>query len=144
MSNVLSESEQATLSSGGLLDRSRESKRPAWRERLVQAERGLALGLRNDSIFAIHLFTTTLVVMTGIVLEISWIQWGIISLAITVSLVSEIFHQVLKHILPLLLKDQKQELARAIGLSTAAVMLALAGTIATILLVLGERIDELF
>ena len=32
------------------------SRRPAWRQRLVQAERGLVKGVRSDSAFFVHFF----------------------------------------------------------------------------------------
>ncbi|MFM8582773.1 MAG: diacylglycerol kinase, partial [Planctomycetaceae bacterium] len=74
----------------------RTLRRPAWRQRLIQAERGLAWGLRADSVFFVHFFGIALVISAGLAFGLALWQWVAIVLALTVVLSAEMFQQALK------------------------------------------------
>ncbi|HVW02487.1 MAG TPA: diacylglycerol kinase [Planctomycetaceae bacterium] len=119
-------------------------RRPAWRQRLIQAERGFGTGLRIDSTFFVHFFTSSMVLAAAAVIGLGILQWAILALSITLVLAAEMFNQVLKLVLaqPRLIAPAAAQ--KALGISTAAVYVTIAGCVVTILLLFGQRLDELF
>ena len=57
-------------------------RRCAWRQRMIEAERGLRLSLRMDGTLFVHLFVASCVIAAGFVLGLSTQQSAIVSLAI--------------------------------------------------------------
>ena len=119
-------------------------RRPAWRQRLIQAERGFGTGLRIDSTFFVHFFTSSMVLAVAAVIGLGILQWAILALSITLVLAAEMFNQVLKLVLsqPRLIAPPAAQ--KALGISTAAVYVTIAGCVVTILLLFGQRLDQLF
>jgi len=118
--------------------------RPAWRQRLVQAERGIASGVRNDSTFFVHFFAASVIVAIGVVVGLGAIQWAIVTLAFTMVMAAEMFHQVLRFVLLDRDADSLPEpLRKALGVSTAAVTVTIAGALLTIGLLLGGRLTAI-
>ena len=74
----------------------KETKRPAWRARLVDAERGFKIGLRTDSTLIVHLSIGVVILSTAVVLGISLIEWTILILSLTTVLAAEISQHILK------------------------------------------------
>lgn len=80
-------------------DKPRSSRRrAAWRQWLIEAERGITAGFRSDSIFFVHLFVGSLTVATAAMLGLSRVEWAILVLAICSTIAAELFHQVLKQL----------------------------------------------
>lgn len=73
-------------------------RRSPWRQDLVDAERGLALGLRSDSSLIGHLFYNCLIVAAGGVLQVSLLQWLVLLLAGTLACVTQLGRQALHEI----------------------------------------------
>ena len=124
-------------------------RRPAWRERLVQAERGLVRGIRSDSAFFVHFFGIVIVVAAALVLGIGWMQWVAIAGCLTLVLTAEMFNQALKTLAQSGLEETGgQELPagtqRALAIGTAAVLVACTGSIIVLTLVFWQRVDQLF
>jgi len=125
------------------LDNRQRRRRPAWRQRLVQAERGLVGGVRSDSTFFVHFFGVSAVIAAGFILGITWMHWiGIVG-CLTLVLTAEMFSQAIKALL------QVEELAlspagqRVLAMATAAVMVACTGSIIMLMLVFWQRLHEL-
>jgi len=121
-----------------------EKRRSAWRQKLVEAERGLTLGFRGDSSFFVHFFTGTIVLTAGLVLQIELIHWTILVLAFTMVLASEMFYSVLKTILFNIGHHLPEQMRRAIHLGTAAVLVTYFGAVLTIGLIFGRRLFQIF
>ena len=119
-------------------------KRSAWRERLVRAEAGLRNGVRRDSTLCGHLFTGSIALVAGLVVGLSLIQWAILVLAMTVVGAAEMFDQVLKALLSDSGDALTSQTRATLGLSTAAVILAIAGSVITMGLVFVARLMEMF
>lgn len=118
-------------------------RRPAWRQRLVQAERGLVGGVRSDSVFFVHFFGVSAVIAAGFILGVTWMHWiGIVG-CLTLVLTAEMFSQALKA----LMQSEDRPLTpagqRALAMATAAVMVACAGSTIMLLLVFWQRLHEL-
>ena len=120
-----------------------QKKRSAWRQRLVDAERGLTAGVRGDSTFFVHFFIGSVVVVTGVVLGLEILQWGLLILALTMVLSAEMFHQVLKAMVKNFGHHFSDDVNRAMGIASAAVFVTILGAVLSVGLLFGERISQL-
>ena len=114
--------------------------RAAWRQRLVQAERGIGNGARQDSIFFVHIFTTTLILLAGGVLGLTPWQWLLVFGSLILLFVAELFNQALKSLAQAFGETPPPAVQQALGMSTAASMLALGGALVIAGCTLGERV----
>ncbi len=114
--------------------------RAAWRQRLVQAERGIGNGARQDSIFFVHIFTTTLILLAGGVLGLTAWQWLLVFGSLILLFVAELFNQALKSLAQAFGETPPPPVQQALGMSTAASMLALGGALVIAGCTLGERV----
>jgi diacylglycerol kinase len=125
------------------IDAGHHRKRPAWRQRLVQAERGFVRGIRADSVFFVHFFSICVVLAGALVLGIGWAEWIGITACLTLVLTAEMFNQALKAIA----QDEDRPLTaaaqRAVSISTAAVMVASAGSCLVIVMVFWRRLQQM-
>src|SRR5690606_18242107 len=105
----------------------RPRRRAAWRQWLVAAERGLTAGFRSDSVFFVHLFGGSLAIAAAAMLGLTATQWAILILALSVTIASELFHQVLKQISDLSALAGVDSAASLRRLGTAAVAVSTLG-----------------
>lgn len=117
--------------------------RPEWRQRLVDAERGITFGIRLDSTFFIHFFTGSAVIAGAMLLGLSATHWAIIILAMTTVLCAQMFNQVLKSIWNLLGKHLPAESQNTFKAGTAAVCVSIIGSVITILTIFSSAIYKL-
>src|SRR5579872_2315450 len=73
-----------------------QRRRSAWRQTLVQAERGLVGGIRSGSAFFVHFFGISIVIAAALVLGIERTHWIGIAGCLTLVLTAEMFNQALK------------------------------------------------
>ncbi|REJ92433.1 MAG: hypothetical protein DWQ34_08265 [Planctomycetota bacterium] len=125
--------------------RARESsaRRSAWRERLVEAEGGLRLGIRADGTLFVHLFIVCGIVAAGLVLGLNVTQWAITILAITVVLSAEIFNQMLRVLCGQFGRHLPSELRDTAKIGTTAVVTASIGAVVALTLVFGQCVARL-
>lgn len=119
-------------------------RRPIWRQRLVEAERGATQSFRGDSTFFAHFFAGTIVVAMAAVLGVSLMQWVAIILAATLVLSAELYHQMLKFLVREMGHHFAEPLETALRISAAAVLVTIAGAALTLALIFGQRVLELF
>ena len=117
--------------------------RAAWRQRLVQAERGIGNGARQDSIFFVHIFTSTLILLAAGVLRLLPSQWLLVVSSLIMLFVAELFNQALKAMAQAIGETPSPQVQQALGMSTAASMLALVGALVIAGSTLGQRIVEM-
>jgi diacylglycerol kinase len=120
-----------------------QTRRAAWRERLVMLERGVMLGFRASSIVAIHFFCALIGLTAGLVLGLSVLQWAILLTCFTTSLSAELAHQAVKRLCRSASLG-REDARSAVYLSAAATTLALCGGIGVSLVVLVSRGCELW
>lgn len=121
----------------------RQRRRPAWRQRLVQAERGLVGGVRADSVFFVHFFGISLVIAAALVLGIGWMQWVAVAACLTLVLTAEMFNQALKSLAIPESGEPTPAGQRAVAMGTAAVMVACAGSTIVLTLVFWHRLQQM-
>jgi diacylglycerol kinase len=119
-------------------------RRPAWRQRLVQAERGLVRGVRSDSVFFVHFFGISIVLAAAFVFHIGWMQWIAIAGCLTLVLTAEMFNQALKTVVHACDLESSPAGQRAMAIGTAAVLVACIGSTVVLTLVFWQRFGQLF
>jgi diacylglycerol kinase len=119
-------------------------RRPAWRQRLVQAERGLVRGVRSDSAFFVHFFGISIVIAAAVVLGIGWMQWIAIAGCLTLVLTAEMFNQALKALAQSGGQHSSPDGQRALAIGTAAVLVACVGSLIVLTLVFWQRFEQMF
>lgn len=125
------------------IDDGHHRKRPEWRQRLVQAERGLVRGVRADSVFSVHFFGICVVVAGAMVLGIGWAEWIGITACLTLVLTAEMFNQAVKALAHDETRPPTAAAQRAVSISTAAVMVASAGSSLVIVIVFWRRLQQM-
>jgi diacylglycerol kinase len=118
--------------------------RPAWRQRLVDIERGTMQGVRGDSIFFVYFFLSSITIAAAVVLRLSLLQWTIVILSLTLVLCAEMFNQVLKSLIAGLAEHLGDAAQTTLRIGTAAVFVATTGSIVVIGLTLGQAFVEMF
>lgn len=111
-------------------DKPPKKARPFWRQRLVLVERGVGNGLRQDSILYVHAFTTTLIVLVGLVSGLSLSQWALIGLGLTLLFSAEFMNQALRS-LAMTWDPIPPTVQRAMTMSAAGVMCTWLGVVIT-------------
>ena len=121
--------------------RSEHRPRPAWRQQLVSAERGLSHSLRADSALYLHLFFDTLLLATCGVLGLTATNWVIVSLALTMMLTSELFAQGLTALASEMSNSLRKQV---VSIAAAGKLLAILGSTSAVSIVLLLGMRELF
>lgn len=116
-------------------------RRPAWRQKLVEAERGLTQSFRADSTLYLHVFLDCLLLATCGVLGLTATHWAIVAAGLTAMLSAELFSQGL-HAVASELSPRVQK--QATSVSAAAKLLVFLGSSLTIGIILWLRFRELF
>jgi len=98
-------------------------KRP-WRHKFGDAFRGLKLGIRGHSSFAVHFFFAALVLAAAIVLQCSLEQWCLLLGCIGIVLVAELFNSAIETLYRGLDEATKQRTWPCLDISAGAVLLA--------------------
>ncbi len=114
---------------------SRSSRRPAWRQWLVEVERGLSQSFRGESTLFGHCFIASIVLITGFILGITVLQWAVVFLSLGVAASAEMFQMVLRAIWTDLSEQLSKQTRKALQIGSAAVVvtrLAAAAAIVTI------------
>jgi hypothetical protein len=70
--------------------------RSAWRQRLVDAEFGLKIGIRADSTLFVFFFVAATVVAMSLALGLSSLEWAMVILSLGFALTVELLHQMLR------------------------------------------------
>lgn len=119
-------------------------RRSAWRQRLVEAERGVTLGLRGDSTLFVHLFVGCVILTTAVVLGLSIIEWAVLILALAIVISAEMFNKVmieLGRLIPYVADDTSRN---CLKIATAAVFVTMTGSMLAIGLIFARNLWLLF
>jgi len=119
-------------------------RRAPWRQRLVEAERGVTEGFRGDSTFFVHFFLGSLVIVAAAVLGISFVHWILLVLALTVVLSAEMFNSAFATLLRDFEGHTGLPVKKARKIGTAAVFVAMAGATVAVGLIFAHRLMQMF
>ena len=118
--------------------------RAAWRQTLVQAERGLVGGIRSGSAFFVHFFGISIVIAAALVLGVEWEHWIGIAGCLTLVLTAEMFNQALKALAQADDRHSTPQVQRALAIGTAAVVVSCAGSTVILTLIFWQRCQQMF
>ncbi len=118
-------------------------RRAAWRQKLVEAERGIARGVRSDSTFFFHAFVASMIVAAGFVLGLARWEWSAVILAMTMVMSAEMFQQVLKAIWRNVGHHFDEPAQQSLRIGTAAVFICMIGAILVIGMIFTARVWQL-
>lgn len=120
-------------------------RRAPWRQRLVEAERGLSCGLRGDGTLFVYLFVDCLMIAMGAILRLPTAQWIIVGLIVTLVLSAELMCQALRILTKELQRTVPEcRLTSALQLATAAVTVAIVGGSCVVGTIFWQRIRDLY
>lgn len=118
-------------------------QRPAWRQRLVDTERGFTQGMRLDSTMFVHFFIACIVLATALVLGLGALHWAVLVMALTSVIAAEMFNQILKALLREKDAPPSSPLQKALRIGTAAVFVTIIGATVSIGLIFAQRFNHL-
>lgn len=78
------------------LDQSSRSVGRRWSAKFKDAFRGIKLGVRGHSSFAVHFFAAAAVITAGVTLRVSLIEWCILIGCITAVFAAELFNSTIE------------------------------------------------
>jgi hypothetical protein len=122
------------------------TRRPGWRQDLVDTERGLVMGFRGGAGISGQLFVGVIVVIAGVIFGLSALHWLLVTLMLTALLVCELFRQA---ILSLEVppeacgEPESRTRSEAAGLVLAAMTVARVGTASGLVILFAERLMQL-
>lgn len=99
-------------------------KRRPWRDKFRDAARGLKLGIRGHSSFAVHFFFAALVAVAGITLGCGLEEWCLLIFAIGLVLTAELFNSAVETLFRGLDAETKERSWPALDIAAGAVLLA--------------------
>lgn len=122
-----------------------KGRRAPWRQRLVEAERGIAQGFRGDSTLFVYLFVDCTLLAVGGVLDLTRNDWLLVGLAVAVVLAAELMQQAMRVVIGQLRAIRPDgDWDRALHLAMASVGVAFAGSAIVIGLIYWQRMRELY
>jgi diacylglycerol kinase len=98
-----------------------------WREKFRDAFVGIAIGVRGQSSFRVHLLCAAVAVALGMILRVSRAEWRLIALCITAVLTAELFNSALERMAKAIDSRRNPELGSALDIASGAVLLAALG-----------------
>lgn len=101
--------------------------------------------MRGQSSFAVHFVAALLVVVAGVALQVSVMQWCLLALCITIVLAAEMFNSALETLAKAITCKESEHVRRGLNIASAAVLVTAIGAAvvgATIFVMqLGERLS---
>lgn len=98
-----------------------------WSAKFGDAFRGLALGLRGQSSFHVHLLIAILVLLAAAALGLDVVRWLVLLLCITLVLTAELFNSALELLAKAVTAQEDPHVGSALDVAAAAVLVASAG-----------------
>lgn len=127
---------------------SRPNHRSEWRQRLVDAERGISHGLKHESTLYVYLFGLTVLTAAGFVLGLTLSQWAILIVCMSLTLAAELFNMALRTLVNLIEKQpshsHEPSTRQVVRLGTAATFCTLLGSLATVSLIFIHQLLKLW
>jgi diacylglycerol kinase len=107
-----------------------EPTKRTWGRKFRDAFVGIALGVRGQSSFRIHLLFAAAVIAAGAVVRIHRLEWCVVGLCITAVLAAELFNSSLERMAKAIDNRRNPELGAALDIASGAVLVAAAGAAA--------------
>jgi diacylglycerol kinase len=100
----------------------------SWPQKFSHAFRGIAVGIRGQSSFAVHFTAAVVVIVAASVLQLDPVHWALLLLCITVVLTAETFNSALECMARAVDPRENRHLAQALDIASGAVLVASIGS----------------
>jgi undecaprenol kinase len=101
--------------------------RRTWYQKFRDAFRGLRVGIRGQSSFAVHVIMALAVGVVAALLRVSLIEACLLGLCIVAVLAAELFNTAIERLADAVDPDHNPHIADSLDISSAAVLVASAG-----------------
>ena len=105
------------------------TKSRSWSRKFRDAFRGMAIGVRGQSSFLIHVFCAVAVVVVAALADVSAWQWCTLLLCVVIVLVAEMFNTSLETMAKAVDTEFHPRLRDALDIASGAVLLAAIGAV---------------
>ena len=99
----------------------------SWTLKFRDAFRGVKEGVHGQSSFLFHFVVTAAVILAGIVLRVSLVEWCLLALCIAGVLVAEMFNSALESMAKAVTGEVDPHLGNSLDIGSAAVLMASIG-----------------
>ncbi|MGI9457540.1 MAG: diacylglycerol kinase family protein [Aeoliella sp.] len=107
-----------------------------WQKKFVCALRGLTVSIRGQNSFYVHLPAALIVLLVAWILSVTYVEWLVLILCITLVLSVELFNTAIEHLARAVTREEHPEIRDALDVASAAVLVAAMGASVVGLLVL--------
>ena len=114
-----------------------------WRDKFREAFRGVKLGMRGHSNFAVHLFAAAAAVATCVALDCRLVEWCLILLCIGLVLTAELVNSAIETLFHGLDADTRSRWNGSLAIAAGAVLMASLFAVAVGGIVFVNRFGEL-
>jgi diacylglycerol kinase len=115
----------------------------SWALKFHDAFRGVKAGVRGQSSFFVHFFFAAAVIASGVILLVSWIDWCLLLLCITVVMTAEMFNSAMEALAKLITDEYNEHINKFLDIGSGAVLVASIGAALVGAMVFLHRIVEL-
>jgi diacylglycerol kinase len=98
-----------------------------WSHKFACAFRGIFVGMRGQSSFAVHLPAALAVLIVGTICNVSWPKWYILLLCVTIVLAAELFNTAIEKLAKAITHEQHPEIRDALDIASGAVLVTAIG-----------------
>ena len=93
-----------------------------WIQKFRNAFRGLRVGIRGQSSFYVHLAITPLVILLGVFLQVSPLEWCVLLLCIGTVMSAELFNSAFECCAKAITRDFDDNIRDSLDIASAAVL----------------------
>ncbi|MBC8352604.1 MAG: diacylglycerol kinase [Planctomycetes bacterium] len=108
------------------------------------AFRGIALGVRDQSSFLVHLVAVILVVVAGVWLQVTSIEWCLLALGIAFVLTLELINSSIESLAKAVDRHHNEKLRDALDIASGAVLVSAIGSAVIGAVILLPRLLQIF
>ncbi|TWU28119.1 diacylglycerol kinase family protein [Bythopirellula polymerisocia] len=110
----------------------------SWLQKFGNAFRGIKVAVRAEVSFFVHLFVTAIVLMTGLQLGISRLEWCLLVLSIAGVITAELCNTAIERLARAITQAEHQEIRDALDIASGAVLAASLSAAVVGVIVLGR------
>lgn len=115
----------------------------SWGDKFRDAFRGMKAGVRRQSSFFAHFFIAAVVVVAGIMLGVSRIEWCLLAICIAGVLTTEMLNSSLESMAKAITHESHPHLGNSLDIGSAAVLMASIGAAIVGAIIFGNRLGNL-
>lgn len=117
--------------------------RRSWYAKFRDAFRGLALGVRGQSSFAVHAAAAIAVAVLAALLRVTFVEACLLALAVAGVMAAELFNTALERLADAVDTEHNPTIGEALDIASASVLVASLGAAAVGTIVFGYRLGTM-